>query len=53
MNWFGSTPKGMLGLGVCFAQKSFKIDSKSNRILGLYAGRHTDVGALRAEIIQN
>ena len=34
-------------------EKSYRIDSKSNRILGLYAGRHTDVGALRAEIIQN
>jgi len=30
-------------------QNRFKI--KQN--LGLYAGRHTDVGALRAEIIQN
>ena len=34
-----------LGLESPDGEKSYRIDSKSNRILGLYAGRHTNISA--------
>ena len=50
---FGVHAFGILGLGVCFAQKSYKNDSESNRIFGRSPGRgFLILGTLRVEINQ-